>query len=213
MNMTEGISPKTKSRLIKLISLMIIGVIIFFFRSEILSASGSYLIHESDLRTSDAIVVLGGNSLDRGLHAYSLYQQKYAPKIVCTGGNVPSVLSAIGEPLFESEVSRRLILAEGVDSSAVVALSASTSTFEEAIEIKEYVERNGLKSLIVVSSKFHTKRVSQVFDNAFEGSGITILYSGAPSSSYDEALWWKSESGMIMVNNEYMKLLYYFLKH
>ena len=211
--MTEGISPKTKSRLNKLIWLIFVGAALFFFRTEILSASGSFLIHESELTRSDAIVVLGGNSLDRGQHAYSLYRQNFAGKIVCTGGNVPSVLSAIGEPLFESEVSRRLILAEGVDSSAVIALSSSTSTFEEAIELKDYAERNGLKSMIVVSSKFHTKRVSKVFDKAFKDSGITLLYSGAPSSSYDEAIWWKSESGMIMVNNEYMKLLYYFLKH
>jgi len=35
----------------------------------------------------------------------------------------------------------------------------------------------------------------------------------APSSEYDVNAWWNSEQGLLMVNNEYVKTLYYLLKH
>jgi hypothetical protein len=55
--------------------------------------------------------------------------------------------------------------------------------------------------------------VNNVFRSLLEDAGIQVLIRGAPSSLYDESLWWESETGLIMVNNEYVKLGYYFLKY
>ena len=40
-----------------------------------------------------------------------------------------------------------------------------------------------------------------------------LIIHGTGSTRYDEAEWWKKEEGLIMVNNEYVKLLYYELKY
>ena len=47
----------------------------------------------------------------------------------------------------------------------------------------------------------------------FDVHEIEVLLSGCSHSFYDENFWWESEEGMIMVNNEYMKLLYYYLNY
>jgi hypothetical protein len=51
------------------------------------------------------------------------------------------------------------------------------------------------------------------FRKRFEQAGIALCIAGAPSTTYNEKLWWAKENGLIMVNNEYIKLLYYWITY
>ena len=84
---------------------------------------------------------------------------------------------------------------------------------EEITEIGRYCEAKEIQRAMVLSSKFHTKRIRRVVDKVLDPQKIEILVRGAPSSKYSELVWWHKEEGMIMVNNEYAKLLYYFIKY
>ena len=196
-----------------LLGTTIVIILLIAFRYPILRAAGNHLIDIDEPQAVEAIVVLGGNSKDRATHGAHLYQQGHTPLVICTGGNVPSVLEAIDTTLYESEISAALAHRLGVPRNHLVALKKSTSTLEEAQEVKAYCEAEDLKRIGVLSSMMHTNRVRNVFEKEFEGSEIELLIFGAPSTRYDESQWWNSEEGMIMVNNEYMKLLYYFIKH
>lgn len=197
----------------KLLIFAVFLLIVFLFRNQILSTMGNYLIKESALVKADAIVVLGGGSYERGLHASELYHDGYAELLICTGGNTPYSLQAIGKPMLEAQVSKSVLLNQSVSQEEIICLEGATSTFEEAQEIKQFAGSMALERIIIVSSKHHTRRVSKVFEKAFQDEGIQLIYSGAPSLSYEESQWWESEEGMIMVNNEYMKLLYYAFMH
>jgi uncharacterized SAM-binding protein YcdF (DUF218 family) len=192
-------------------------IITFFlawlFRIELLQAAGNYLIVPDSKTPCETLFVLGGNSFERGLAAKSFFENQMCSNIVCTGGNVPSVLMALDTSLEEAEITKHFLLKSGIDSLSVHALGKSTSTLEEANEIFEYAKSNQLASIGVLSSKHHLKRVKKVFEKRFTGSSIEIGYFGAPSQQYNEDSWWNSEAGMIMVNNEYMKHIYYFIKH
>lgn len=65
----------------------------------------------------------------------------------------------------------------------------------------------------MVSTEFHLRRVRWVFRRNFKGTGITVLVQPAQSRRYDAARWWASEEGLLMVNNEYVKLAYYLLRY
>lgn len=191
----------------------VIMIVLVALRYPILRMTGNHLIQIDEPTTCQAIFVLGGNSKDRATYAATLYHKEFTPLLVCSGGNIPSVLEAIDTTLYESEISVSLANQLGVPQSALIALKGSTSTFEESIEIRKYCEENELTRVAVLSSMMHTKRVRNVFEEAFDDSEIEVLIFGAPSTRYDETQWWNSEEGMIMVNNEYMKLMYYFIKH
>ena len=115
--------------------------------------------------------------------------------------------------LSESEVTKKFIVENGVDSNYVTALIQATSTKEESAVILNYCKQHQLKKAIVVTSKFHLRRVGMVFKELFEENGIEVILRGAPSSAYNEEEWWNYELGLIMVNNEYVKLLYYLIKY
>jgi uncharacterized SAM-binding protein YcdF (DUF218 family) len=204
---------KLRYRGTRFVIFILFMLLIWVFRVQLLRSAGNFLISEDELMPTQVLVVLGGNSLERGTAAVQLYRAGIAERIVCTGGNVPTALEAAGIPMFEAELSINFLLANGIDSSAVIPLTQSTSTFEEANEVLNWAAAHGVDEVTVLSSRFHTRRVRKVFKKAFKESEIRVRVVGAPSLNYNENEWWKSEEGLIMVNNEYMKTLYYLMKH
>ena len=101
----------------------------------------------------------------------------------------------------------------GVQNKFIEVIKIGTSTKEESDVISKYGKENQLSKVIVLSDKFHTNRIRSVFNKAFKNNSTQLLIHGSPSSQYDEDYWWKSEQGLIMVNNEYVKSLYYLIKY
>ena len=187
---------------------------VYLLRNVIMLQVGNYLIVEDPIEQVDAIFLLGGGPFDRGSEAGKLYKAGYSKKIICTGGQVSNLLKSLDLKHTEAEVARiNLVKNNEVPRRAIVALSEATSTKEESEVILRYCREEGFEKVMILSSKFHTRRVNNVFRPLLEEAGIKVLVRGAPSSLYDESLWWESESGLIMVNNEYVKLGYYFIKY
>jgi uncharacterized SAM-binding protein YcdF (DUF218 family) len=187
--------------------------ILVVFRIQLLQGIGQFLIKEDTNEPVEVVFVLGGNSYDRGAGAIHLLNQGIAKQAICLGENVPTIFKAINVDLAESEVTQQHMWSLTNDSSSVGVLKVGTSTFEEAEAILNYSKEKGYDTIMVLSDKFHTRRIHRVFKKKFKKEGITVLIVGSPSSIYRESEWWKSEEGLIMVNNEYVKLLYYLLKY
>ncbi|MBL7963471.1 MAG: YdcF family protein [Flavobacteriales bacterium] len=192
-------------------ALILIGLLLL--RIPLLSAMGAFLVAEDALHHADAIHVLGGASWERPLEGARLFKEGYADRVVCTSENVPQDLQALGLDLSEAELARMVLVQHGVPESAAIALRKATSTKEEADAILEYALSLGQDTLILVSTPFHLRRMAYVFRSKFKKAGVTVILHGAPTARYDMARWWRYEEGLLMVNNEYVKLGYYLLKY
>lgn len=172
-----------------------------------------YLTDTEPAEQCDGIFVLGGNALDRGQEAARLYHEGMAEQVYCLGGNVPSVLEIIDTLIPECDFTSRVVTDYGVPPHLVQRVPEGTSTQEEAEIALRICREQGLTLIIVISENFHTRRVRNVFEEEFENTGIRVLVCGAASTRYKEETWWDSEEGMLMVNNEFMKLIYYWWKY
>lgn len=197
----------------KISILFVILVTGYLFRFQILRALGNHLIVEDELSQSDAVFVLSGNSYDRGNEAARIHLAGYAPLVVCLGGETSGVLEDYGLLVKNCDIIRKVVLKAGVDSSRVETLCKGSSTYEEFQAIGEYCKQRGMKKVIVVSSDFHTRRIDSFFRGRMEEQGVEMVLRGASSSNFDEQEWWKSEEGLIFLNNEYVKYFYYLLKY
>lgn len=182
-------------------------IVLYLFRLPILYGAGKWLVAEDD-RVESTIFVLGGNALDRGYKAAQLWKEDNKRTIVCLGGNIPSALELIGKDYTEARLTAMMVRKYGVERPSTKVLQYGTSTYEEAQAILAYCEENGLGEITIVSDKLHLRRVRWVMNRVLADQ-VNYTLVGATSSKYDEALWWHTEDGMIMVNNEYIKLLYY----
>lgn len=198
----------------KWLLLFFIGCWAIIFRASILQGVGNFLIKEDPLQKSDAIFVLGGNIFDRSTHGVYLYEQGYANVIHPLGEVVEKILLTTDDKKPDAVLSQYYMINElNTPAKDVHPIIKGTSTKEEADAILNYALDNKYKRIIVVSDKFHLRRISSTFKKPFKENGIEVLLSGAPNSSYREDFWWKYEAGLIMVNNEYVKLMYYLIKY
>ncbi|CAG5086322.1 hypothetical protein CRYO30217_03082 [Parvicella tangerina] len=180
---------------------------------------------QTPLEKADAIFVLGGNSVDRPVLAAKLYHEEWSDRIIPMGANFnlvqevligcnPDCESDDCDPCKPDALIMQEVLEEklNVPYESIVPLPEGTSTKEESDAILAFSKKNNYQKIIVVSDLFHLRRISYVFIEKFQKEGIKVILRGAKNSQYNESMWWKYEQGLIMVNNEYMKLVYYWLK-
>jgi uncharacterized SAM-binding protein YcdF (DUF218 family) len=196
--------------LVLLLAVMI--VIGYVMRVPLMQGIAHVLIHEDTATHCDVMVVLSGNAFDRGNEGARLFRAGYAPHIICPGGNMERLFLIAGDTVYESDMLKRNVMRLGIADTLVTAIHAGTSTLEEADTIRGYCMARGIHSIMVVTNLFHTRRARAVYQKVFAKTGITIHMRGAHDSGYDEEHWWTSEYGLIALNNEYMKTLYYWLK-
>lgn len=202
-----------KKKWIALIALLAIAIMLLLFRVSIMRSAGNFLIYKDNLKKVTYAFVLSGGPWDRGNEAVRIFNKGFTDTLVCTGENIPHDFKALGLNMLESEITEKNMLNKSVPKAQIILLKKGTSTQEESDEILNFCKARNTKSIIVISTDFHTRRIKQVFKNKFEKEGIEVIVWAAPSSSYDAQNWWQSENGIIALNNEYIKQLYYLLKY
>ncbi|MEX0813262.1 MAG: YdcF family protein [Chitinophagales bacterium] len=202
-----------KKGLIAILFISLLPLSAYLFKFQILYATGNYLIAEDPLEKSDAIFVLSGGPFERGMAAMDIYFQGYSDTIICMGSVVPQDLRALGFNYKESELIKHfLIHSMQIPEQHVKILPEGSSTFEESAAILDYCQKQGFKTVIIVSSAFHTRRIQQTFKEKFKDRGIKTIVRGH-IRRHDPPYWWQNEQDMINVNNEYIKLLYYWWRY
>lgn len=174
--------------------------------------AANFLICEDSPSQAQIIFVLSGAPSERAAKATELYKQGFCKKIVCTGENHPQDFVAMGMDMAESELAKNALMKLNIPDSAITLLEEGTSTMEESDAILKYCIDKKLNSIQIVSSMFHTRRVRNVFKEKFAEKNIEVKIIGAPSVGYQENKWWECEYGLIALNNEYVKLMYYLVK-
>ena len=177
------------------------------------------LVVRSELERADALVVLAGSStyVERTRRAAELFNEGRAPVVILTNDNVRSGWSAAEErnPLFveraADELKRRGVPAEKIE----VVPGAVTSTYDEAVHLREYARARGLGSIQVVTSAYQSRRALWTLRRVFGEGGVRIgMEPVAPGEQAPRAAtWWLHPLGWQMVPGEYVKMIYYWLKY
>ena len=191
----------------------ITALVLWSCRRPILRSIGGFLVRQDEVVHADALYVLGGSPIDRTLEGMKLVGAGYAPAITFTGESPNEVLLLFGIDSSEAALGARVAMLSGFDTTRISLVKHGTSTYEEAEGVRAHALAKGQDTIIVVTTDFHTRRVGQVFRKAMGGTGITVIVRAAKAVRYDTDRWWRSEEGLLMVNNEYMKLMYYAVKH
>lgn len=145
-----------------LIGLLLIAVILGGY-----TVYNIYSFANNKVEKSDGILVLGCRvkgevpslSLERRMEtALELYNSGYGKKIILSGGMGP------GESITEAEAMRRYFADKGIDEKNLLIEDKSTSTYENFKYSKILMDKNNIKTLVVVSNGYHLKRASEIAD-------------------------------------------------
>ncbi|MFC1474697.1 YdcF family protein [bacterium] len=170
-------------------------------------------LHVQDpLEKADAIYVYGGGVIERPVYAAKLYREGYAPTVVVGGILMDSNLIAIGHYLNDGDINRKVVVKRGVPGKRIVQIWEGTSTYEETESLKKYILQNKLKSVILVTSPFHTRRVRMCARRVFKDTGVKLIVTSVPDPEVNLENWWVDERDLVNIAVEFIKITYYFIK-
>jgi uncharacterized SAM-binding protein YcdF (DUF218 family) len=190
--------------------LFLLFIIIHFV--DLLQLIGKNLAASDSPQPVETVFVLGGNSYERGIAAAN-YLKDYPTQVVCTGGNFPVQIQALGHHLSEAELTKQCLLRQGIDSTKIQILESATSSFEESEEILKFAKQHNLKKIAVLSSEYHLRRLRMTFEDKFKKEGIELIFLAAKNENFTPETWYKNEEGLITTFNEYAKMVYYLFKY
>ena len=180
----------------------------------LLRGAGRYLVVEQALERSDAIVVLGGARVERWLEAVDLYREGWGARIVLSPGRVEDAelrlrQSGIHFP-SEVELVRDAMVQMQVPAAAIGVLpSPLDNTAEEAIAVRRAALAAGWRRVIVVTSKYHTRRTLFAFERELRGTSIETSVRASRYDLVTPDRWWAVRADSRYVVSELQKLLAY----
>jgi len=155
--------------------------------------------------------------MERTHKAAELYSEGRAPIVVLTDDHTQGGWSSAQQrnPYFV-ERARDELIKQGVPLAQIrVAPGIADGTREEAQIIADYARANGLRSILVVTSAYHSRRALRTLRQTAGDAGTSVGIATAPTGwqTPAPALWWLYYEGWRSVAGEYVKLIYYWLKY
>jgi uncharacterized SAM-binding protein YcdF (DUF218 family) len=181
-------------------------------------AGAKFLITEAPLDKADAIVVLSGSATykERAHEAARLFFDGRSSRILITNDNRRGPWSSEEQRnLFFYERSVEELRNAGVPSQSIeVVMKPVTSTYDEAEVVRDHARQHGLRSILIVTSAYHSRRALWVFSRVFRDTGVQVgLLSATREQSPPPITWWLTLRGWKLVPTEYVKIIYYVLNY
>ncbi|MGH9872024.1 MAG: YdcF family protein [Pyrinomonadaceae bacterium] len=175
------------------------------------------LIVNAPLERADAIVVLSGSSAfaERTQLAARLYAAGYSSRVVLTNDNRQGGwLSSEQRNPFFYERARWELERLGVPSTSIEVIGTPVqSTQEEALVVSKYADSNGLQSILIVTSAYHSRRALRTFRRVMKDRVTVGLVAVPPGwQTPNPSTWWLTSHGWQTVPGEYLKLIAYELR-
>lgn len=184
-----------------LLLLILCGAALYFWHGIILDKAGKMLLVKDDLKPVDAIVVLSGEPTERVEYAAKLFRAGWArrDRMIITGGPVAWKYTSAG-------LMKEHAMALGIPARSILTAEKTRSTEEDAMQTKEILAAHGYRSIILVTSPYHSRRAAAIFRKVL-GPVVTVISAPVEESWFKFDNWWTRERERDMVLNECSKFV------
>ncbi len=177
---------------------------------------GTVFYEEDPLQPVDAVFPLAGSEFDRQLEAADLFKAGYGRAIVLTVGNrersVEELKSRGINVPSSADFARDIFTQLGIPASAIIVPPIiHDNTAHEAHTLVQLAREHGWHRVMVVTSKFHTRRAGFAFRRALKGSGVEVVVRSTRYDPANPARWWASRADLRWVLSEGPKFAAYVL--
>ena len=170
---------------------------------------GKWLVVEDKLVHADVIVVLSGRLPERAMEAARVYKSGYSDQVWISPPVSPvddlkaMKISYLGEDFYNEKV----LIAKGVPPDSIRILdNPDANTEAEVRQIADDLFKSNFHSVIIVTSKAHTRRVRTIW-NKLVGSEPRMIVHYAHDDTFDGAHWWRHTRDALDVMRETLGLL------
>ncbi len=175
------------------------------------------LIVEKPLEHADVILILGGSATykERTEEAAHLFRAGMAPKIWLTNDGTKGGWNQKEQrnPYFY-ERARWALIEQGVPENSIEVLPEIVEgTIDEARVFSKTAKERSLKSVLIVTSAYHSSRALWTFEKVLAENEVKIqtgiLTAPLGEKTPEPVFWWLNLDGWRFVALEYVKSIYY----
>jgi len=152
----------------------------------------SCLVVSVPMVNADALIVLGGEPVARPVEAARLFKQGVAPRVFVSG-------------VGDAAKNRRVLLEAGVPQENIIVEGKASTTYLNAKLLRPLLEKEHIRTALIVTSPFHTRRALATFRKLIPGVSFGVV-----DASID---WWKFPEGRGDLNRfafvEFLKTVEY----
>ena len=115
-----------------------------------------------------------------------------------------------------AELMKNHAIKLGVDESKILIDDKASTTHENADFTKEILEENNFRSVMVVTSDYHSRRSKLAMEKSLEdtlidGQSVEVSVTTAKEEKFTTK-WWTNGNSVLIVISEYLKLIGYWAK-
>ena len=163
--------------------------------------AGSFLIVDAP-RRSDAILVLAGETDKRPQRALELRSEGYGQRVVL---DVPN--NAKLYEFTQIELAQKYIQDLPQGSAISICAIDGLSTKDEAEEAERCLQQEHAKSVLIVTSDFHTRRALEIFRREFPGREFSV--AAARNDEGFGSRWWTHRQWAKTFVDEWLRLIWW----
>jgi uncharacterized SAM-binding protein YcdF (DUF218 family) len=186
------------STLIALLFLVVLCGAIYLARRPILQFIGESWVVDEAMEHADAIIVLSDDNFyaDRVTRAAELIREGKAPVVVASGRRLRPYAGI-------AELMQHDLIERGVPKEKIIAFPQDAeNTKEEAQALLPLVTQKNWRSVIVVTSNYHTRRARYIFRRVFP-QGIDLALVSARDGDFDPEQWWTKRKSFKELTREW----------
>jgi uncharacterized SAM-binding protein YcdF (DUF218 family) len=155
-------------------------------------------------QTADAIVAVSGGDTDaRTNEAVKLYKNGWAHKLIFSGAaqdkSGPS----------NAEAMRREARTAGVPDNDIITEELGATTKQNAENTQTIFEKNGITSVILVTSAYHQRRAGLEFSS--RSLDVTVRNHPVSNDNQWSAYWWLTPTGWFLAISELIKITVFYI--
>ena len=169
------------------------------FRAPILAAVGRLLVVADPVASADVIVVAIDARKSGVLEAADLFHRGVAPKVAVFAeppDEVDREFIRRGVPYFDGAAwSIGQLGALGV--THVVRIPQKVAgTEDEGQVLPGWLKQRRFRSVVLVTSSDHSRRVGRVLRRALKGQPVTLIVQPSRYSKFDPERWWQTRDNL-----------------
>jgi len=188
--------------LIALLFLLALCLLFYWARHPIMRYAAESWIVDDPAAHADAILLLGDDNFyaDRATRAAELIRQGAAPVVIASGRRLRPSAGMV-------ELEQHDLVERGVPKEKMLLFAHDAdNTEEEAGALAKFCAERHMRSVIIVTSNYHTRRARYIFEKTFPSS-ISISIASARDGDFDPEHWWEKRKSEKLFVREWVGML------
>ena len=217
LSCSNPVKPSMIFRLPRWVPILVVLALVAFaiatirsLREPVLRAAGWVLVVNEPVASADIIVLSFESGGAGALEAADLVQSGISKRVAVfmdppTAGDQHEFIRR-GLP-YEDGAARQMRQLRSLGVTDVVQISRIDGTESEGRVLPSWCDDHQLRSIVVVATKDHSRRLQRVLDRVMKGHPTRVTVQAARYSTFDPDRWWETRTGVRTEIFELQKLL------